>query len=140
MSEFQPEYQKRLAKAIVHKKPMIPIGFGLFKVIKNAFRQLFRPHIVVQYPNEKYELPPRARYCVRMKYDEQGNHKCRACLICQNACPYYVINIDVETGEDRSKFIKRFAYQQGACMVCGLCVESCPFDAIRMSHDYELAH
>ena len=24
-------------------------------------------------------------------------------------------------------------------MMCGLCVESCPFDAIEMSHDYELA-
>ena len=24
-------------------------------------------------------------------------------------------------------------------MFCGLCVESCPFDAIEMSHDYELA-
>jgi formate hydrogenlyase subunit 6/NADH:ubiquinone oxidoreductase subunit I len=24
-------------------------------------------------------------------------------------------------------------------MMCGLCVEACPFDAIEMSHDYELA-
>jgi NADH-quinone oxidoreductase subunit I len=25
------------------------------------------------------------------------------------------------------------------CMNCGLCAEYCPFDAIRMDHDYELA-
>jgi formate hydrogenlyase subunit 6/NADH:ubiquinone oxidoreductase subunit I len=24
-------------------------------------------------------------------------------------------------------------------MMCGLCVEACPFDAIEMGHDYELA-
>ena len=24
-------------------------------------------------------------------------------------------------------------------MMCGLCVEACPFDAIEMTHDYELA-
>jgi len=25
------------------------------------------------------------------------------------------------------------------CMNCGLCAEFCPFDAIRMGHNYELA-
>jgi len=25
------------------------------------------------------------------------------------------------------------------CMNCGLCAEFCPFDAIKMDHDYELA-
>jgi NADH-quinone oxidoreductase subunit I len=25
------------------------------------------------------------------------------------------------------------------CMNCGLCAEYCPFDAIKMDHDYELA-
>ncbi|MCL2492239.1 MAG: 4Fe-4S binding protein [Coriobacteriia bacterium] len=140
MSTFQPEYQKRLAKAIGQKKGIIPFGIGFFKVLKVAFLNLFRRNIVVQYPNEKYELPERARYAMRMKYDEEGHHKCRACLICEKACPDYIIRIEVETGEDRSKFIKRFEYQQGGCMMCGLCVEACPFDAIRMSHEYEIAH
>ncbi len=26
------------------------------------------------------------------------------------------------------------------CMNCGFCAEYCPFDAIRMDHDYELAN
>jgi len=140
MSEWQPEYQKRLAKARKRKIMPFPFGLGIFKTIKIALRNLFRPHIVIQYPKVKYELPPRARYTVRMKYDDQGNHKCRACMICQNTCPDFIIDIDVTVGEDRSKFINRFEYQQGACMICGLCVEACPYDAIRMSHDYELAH
>jgi len=140
MSDFQPQYQERLAKAINKKKNLIPFGIGFFKVIKIAMINLFRKNIVVQYPRERYELPERARYALRMKYDDEGNHKCRACLVCQNTCPDYVIRIEVETAPDRTKFIKRFAYQQSSCMMCGLCVEACPFDAIRMSHEYETAH
>jgi NADH-quinone oxidoreductase subunit I len=140
MAEFQPEYQERLAKAVNQKSRLFPFGRGILRVLKIAFRNLFRKHIVIEYPHVKYDLPPRARYAVRMKYDKDGAHKCTACLICQNTCPDYIIRIDVETGEDRSKFIRRWEYQQGSCMMCGLCVESCPFDAIRMSHEYELAH
>ena len=140
MSEFQPAYQKRLADAIAKKKGHVPFGKGLIGVFRMAFRNLFRRHIVIEYPHVKYNLPSRARYAVRMELDKAGNHKCTACLICQNTCPDYIIRIDVETGEDRSKFIKRWQYQQGGCMMCGLCVEACPFDAICMSHEYELAH
>ena len=139
MSDYQPAYQRRLAKAI---KPRNRARFprGVFKVLKVAFINLFRPNIVVQYPYQRYDLPPRARWALRMKRDEKGNHKCQACRICENTCPDYVIRIDMTTNEDRSKFINRYEYQQGACMMCGLCVEACPFDAVEMSHEYELAH
>jgi formate hydrogenlyase subunit 6/NADH:ubiquinone oxidoreductase subunit I len=45
----------------------------------------------------------------------------------------------VTTNEDRSKFINHWHYEIGACMMCGLCVEACPFSAVEMSHAYELA-
>jgi len=140
MSDYQPEYQKRLQKAQLRKRVHFPMGFGIFKAIKIALTNLFRPHIVIEYPWKKYELPPRARFAVEIKYDEVGLHKCRACMICQNTCPDFIIDIDVTTAEDRSKHINRFEYQMGACMMCGLCVEACPFDAIKMGHEYELAH
>ena len=74
-----------------------------------------------------------------MKYDEEGRHKCTGCRACEKACPDYIIRLDITTDEDRSKYIDRWHYEIGACMMCGLCVEACPFDAIRMGHDYELA-
>jgi len=114
-------------------------GSGILKSMLIAYRNFLRPPITVQYPHEKVELPERSRWAVRMKYDESGQHKCTACLACERACPDFIIQIDVTTGEERSKHIDRWRYEIGACMMCGLCVEACPFDAILMSHDYELA-
>ena len=114
-------------------------GAGILKSMRIAFRNFMRPPITVQYPHEKLELPERSRWAVRMKYDENDDHKCTACLACERACPDFIIKIDVTTGEERSKHIDLWRYEIGACMMCGLCVEACPFDAILMSHEYELA-
>jgi len=35
--------------------------------------------------------------------------------------------------------VKEFVIEYDACMSCGLCAEVCPFDAIKMDHDFELA-
>lgn len=114
-------------------------GSGILKSMRIAFRNFMRPPITVQYPHEKLVLPERARWAVRMTLDENGEHRCTACLACERACPDFVIRIDVTTDEERKKHIDRWHYEVGACMMCGLCVEACPFDAIHMSHDYELA-
>ena len=114
-------------------------GWGILRSMAIAFKNFARKPITVQYPHEKIDLPERARWAVAMKRDEDGSPRCTACMACERACPDYVIKIDVTTGEDRSKFIDRWHYEIGACMMCGLCVESCAFDAIEMSHEYELA-
>jgi formate hydrogenlyase subunit 6/NADH:ubiquinone oxidoreductase subunit I len=57
MSDFQPAYQKRLQDALKPKRFIFPFGVGIMRVFKTAFKNLFRPHIVVQYPQERYELP-----------------------------------------------------------------------------------
>jgi len=114
-------------------------GTGILKGMRNTMRNMLRGPITVQYPREKLVLPERARWAVRMKLDEEGSHKCTACMACERACPDYIIKIDTTTGEDKSKHIDAWNYELGACMMCGLCVEACPFDAIEMSHDYELA-
>jgi NADH-quinone oxidoreductase subunit I len=114
-------------------------GSGILKSMAIAMRNFFRKPITVQYPHEKVVLPERSRWAVEMKVDEAGNHKCTACLACERACPDYIIKIDVTTAEDRSKHIDHWRYEVGACMMCGLCVEACPYDAIHMSHTYELA-
>lgn len=114
-------------------------GIGILRGMRITMRNMLRGPITVQYPHERIELPERARWAVAMKLDEDGEHKCTACMACERACPDYIIKIDVTTAEDKTKHIDAWNYEIGACMMCGLCVEACPFDAIEMSHNYELA-
>lgn len=114
-------------------------GSGILNGLRITLRNMRRGPITIQYPHERAVIPERARWAVQMKLDEEGNHKCTACLACERACPDYIIKIDMTTGEERKKHIDEWRYELGGCMMCGLCVEACPFDAIEMGHDYELA-
>jgi NADH-quinone oxidoreductase subunit I len=114
-------------------------GAGILKSMRIAYRNMLRKPITVQYPHEKVELPERSRWALAQKLDDQGNHKCTGCIACERACPDHIIKIEFTNAHDRSKHIDHWRYEIGACMMCGLCVEACPFDALRMSHDYELA-
>jgi len=114
-------------------------GTGILRGLGISMRNLFRGPITVQYPREKLVLPERARWAVQLKYDEHGDHKCTACFACEKACPDHIITLNITTDEERNKHIDLWHYEIGACMMCGLCVEACPFDAIEQGHDYELA-
>lgn len=114
-------------------------GFGILKGMRVAWRNLMRGPITVQYPDETLTLPERARWAVIPKMNDDGTPKCTACLNCVRACPDGILDLATSTGEDKVKHIDSFRYEVGACMMCGLCVESCPFDALAMGHDYELA-
>ena len=39
----------------------------------------------------------------------------------------------------RRKIVERFEINLGRCIVCGICVDVCNFDAIEMSHEHELS-
>ncbi|MDR1775971.1 MAG: 4Fe-4S binding protein [Actinomycetes bacterium] len=120
--------------------PMRGLPTGIFKSLRIAFKNLFRPNMVIQYPKQRAIIPERARWAVEIKPAQDGSHRCQACRICEGACPHHCIKLDITTAEDRSKHIDHWWFDRGSCMMCGLCVEACPFDAIRMGHDYELAH
>ena len=114
-------------------------GTGILKGMGITMRNMFRPTITVQYPEERLTLPERSRWAVRHKFNDDGSPKCTACLICVRECPDDVLYIEASAKEGGGKHIDRYVYEVGACMMCGLCVEACPFDAIEMSHEYELA-
>lgn len=114
-------------------------GTGILKGFVITMRNMLRGPITVRYPEQRLELPERARWTVTPRFDDDGAPKCTACGICVKECPDHVLRLEVSAGATGGKRIDRYVYELGACMMCGLCVEACPFDAIEMSHEYELA-
>ena len=98
--------------------------------------------LTIQYPEEKRLLPERFRYIPMLIWDTQANEdKCTACGICAKVCPPQCIWI-VRDMDANGKPVARpaeFYIDAAVCMSCSFCVEFCPFDAIKMNHDYELA-
>jgi NADH-quinone oxidoreductase subunit I len=114
-------------------------GLGVLKGFGITIKNMFRPVITVQYPEQRLVIPERARWAVRHTYDDNGVSKCTACLICVKECPDDVLRIFTTPKEGGGKRIDAYVYEVGACMMCGLCVAACPYDAIEMSHEFELA-
>jgi len=76
-----------------------------------------------------------------MIHNNQNQHHCVACGLCQMACPNDTIRVVSEVREDaegkKKKYLVKYEYDLGSCMFCQLCVNACPHDAIRFSNDFE---
>jgi len=107
-----------------------------------TFSAMFRKSITVPYPEKRVVLPLRFRGRLVMPIDpEKGDNRCTACMRCVKVCPNHSIDIDKAAGSDGKPVSKpaSYRYNLGTCIFCNLCVETCPFFAIVMSDEYELA-
>jgi NADH-quinone oxidoreductase subunit I len=101
----------------------------------------------IQYPEEKMPVPELFRYVPILLYEEDENgekeYRCTACGICSKVCPpqciWIVRTVNPETGRPLPN-PEEFYVDIDICMNCGFCEEFCPFDAIKMDHDYELSN
>lgn len=111
-----------------------------------TLREFFTRKVTERYPENRKTLhiSERHRAMLRMPHDEEGNNKCIACGLCQQACPNGTISIttrtvtDEESGKSR-KVLAEYHYDLGACMFCQLCVNACPKGAIEFTNEFENA-
>ena len=121
-------------------------GFkGALSMVKGmaiTFSYLFRKSITVQYPEKHAVIPLRFRGKLVLPIDqEKGTDRCTACMRCVRICPNHSIDIEKQKGPDGAELPRpeKYLYNMGTCMFCNLCVEVCPFFAIVMSDEVELA-
>jgi NADH-quinone oxidoreductase subunit I len=119
---------------------------GLAETAKNFVGSYSDPDrlVTVQYPEEKMPVPENNRNFPFLVFDGGDSEKglrCVACKICEKECPPQCIYIVLERDEKGKpqKHPRIFDIDISVCMSCQICVEVCPFDAIKMDQVYELS-
>ncbi len=119
---------------------------GLAVTAKNFVGSFYDPArlVTVEYPEKQIPIPENYRnfpFLVHEGDDPIATLRCVACKICENECPPQCIYIVAERDE-KGKVLKKpkiFDIDIAVCMSCQICVEVCPFDAIKMDQHFEIA-
>ena len=112
-----------------------------------TLRTLFRKPVTHQYPNEHKPIEERYMGFPVLTWDEQvGEPYCTGCMVCVRYCPTSCMSavmkdnpLHADGKSTRRKIVESFEINLGRCIVCGICVDVCNFDAIEMSHEHELS-
>ena len=122
-------------KTLISGTKSLFIGLGI------TGRYFFEPIVTMQYPHEHVEMTPRFRGHIELIPDEKtGDPKCVACGMCEKGCPSNCITVKGEKREGvKGKVVSEYILNFTTCSLCGQCVESCKFGALRFSKDYNLA-
>ena len=114
--------------------------------MKITWRHLFVQKVTLQYPEEKWQLPPKSRMRLFMKYED-----CIGCGQCARACPVQCIYIKADkrdpkatpifaaNGQPIKLDVSVFDIDMSLCCYCNLCTYPCPTDCIYMTPEYEFA-
>jgi NADH-quinone oxidoreductase subunit I len=124
-------------------------GEGIIKGMAETAKNFFQSYTdeerltTVQYPEERLPMTPATRNFPFLVFDNDPEKglRCVACKICEKECPPQCIYIILERDEKGKpkKHPKVFDIDISVCMSCQICVEVCPFDAIKMDQVYELS-
>jgi len=130
------------------------LGEGIVKGLAETARNFFGSYAekerltTVQFPEERLVQPEATRVFPFLVYDTDDAEKglrCVACKICEVECPPKCITIEKST-EKKPDFTgkpqffpAKFDIDVSVCMSCQICVEVCPFDAIKMDTAFELS-
>ena len=113
---------------------------GLWITLKN----LFKPKITLQYPEQRPILPKGYRGAPTLVKDPDGREKCVSCQLCEFVCPPKAIKVtpgEIDPSSPNSfieKAPKEFEINMIRCIFCGLCQEVCPEQAIVLQKEFSI--
>jgi NADH-quinone oxidoreductase subunit I len=140
--------ERKLMKSFIrYIKSIIDGLITLLKGLSVTGKYFFKPGTTwtQQYPNNRKELKMFDKFKgeVKMPHDEQNEHKCTGCGICEINCPngsIEIISASITTEEGKKqRIIDKHIYHLGMCTFCGLCVKTCPSQALAFGQDFEHA-
>ncbi|MES2223169.1 MAG: 4Fe-4S dicluster domain-containing protein [Acidobacteriota bacterium] len=129
-------------------------GEGILRGLAETARNFLGSYVskkrltTVQYPEERLPQIEAYRNFPFLVYDGedwQQGLRCVSCFICEKECPPKCIFIEKSIDKKPDAvgkpqfYPKVFNIDVSVCMSCQICVEVCPFDAIKMDTDYELS-
>ena len=115
--------------------------------MKVTGKYFFTPwkNVTQQYPENRDQLVmfERFRGEVIMTHNENNEHLCTGCGICEINCPngsIEIISKSILTPDGKKKrIIDQHIYHLGMCTFCNLCIKACPTGAIVMGQKFEHA-
>ena len=122
---------------------------GFLEGLKVTLKTAGRKPVTGQYPEPEKRLPVQDRYMgfPALLWDgDVPEPYCTGCMVCIRNCPTQCMSAQMmdnpkhaEGTSRRRKIIDEFEINLGRCILCGICVDVCNFDAIEMSHEHELS-
>jgi NADH-quinone oxidoreductase subunit I len=112
-----------------------------------TFQTFLRRPVTAQYPKQHLPVQPRFMGFPALTWDQKvGEPYCTACMVCIRECPTQCMSATMtdnplykEGKSPRRKIVESFEINLGRCILCGICVDVCNFDAIAMSHEHEIS-
>ncbi|QEG01971.1 NADH-quinone oxidoreductase subunit I [Stieleria maiorica] len=116
---------------------------GILRGLLTTLSYFRRPSTVVtqQYPENRDTLQMFERYRGRLSliHNEDGEHGCTGCQICERLCPNgsIIVTKDKKNEATGKPALDQFIWRQDTCTFCNICVLVCPFDTLEMTGDFE---
>jgi NADH-quinone oxidoreductase subunit I len=77
----------------------------ILKGLSLTFKQMIRPKMTMQYPEEKFVPPSSYRGRPVLVQEEDGSERCVACGLCSRVCPPMAINVQAaETDREKERY------------------------------------
>ena len=120
---------------------------GNLKGLLVTLKTMLRSPVTAQYPlpDKRLAIANRFMGFPALTWDYSVDEPyCTGCMVCIRECPTQCMSatmkdnpLRAEGKSNRRKIVDEFEINLGRCILCGICVDVCNFDAIEMSHEHE---